>query len=339
MKNFDHISTELFTKRQHRLREQFATFLNVLHPLLRTDVECALRGSGKLLSDSEAANSASPNGMWALLPLLVAQQLLPDGNTRYAYRVGIAVECFICALDLLDDVEDGDQTAIVQELGIARVLNTSTVLLALTNTILLSLTALGVPFERITQLLNAIQEALVLATAGQHRDLLAEQRLVDSFTSEECIEIAEGKAGALMSLACRIGVISVGASDEICKSYSELGKLLGIAHQLDNDAHDLYHILHYQQTDAGIATKKTDVARNKKTLPVVLAAQTVVALQSSVLVTDEEKQKAFTDALQEGIMTTWGISLLYRERAHEQLEQIEANHPVSHELRLLLGFV
>ena len=45
----------------------------------------------------------------------------------------------------------------------------------------------------------------------------------------------------------------------------------------------------------------------------------------------------YTNALNEGIITTWGISLLYRERAHDQLRQIETQHPVPYTLRLLLG--
>src|SRR5205814_666661 len=102
---------------------------------------------------------------------------------------------------------------------------------------------LNIPAERILRLLNVLQESTLLATVGQHRDLLAEQRPVQDITYEECIEIAAGKAGSLMSMACRFGAICAGADDKVCGKFAEIGELLGIAHQLDNDSHDLYHLL------------------------------------------------------------------------------------------------
>ena len=59
---------------------------------------------------------------WPLLTLLVAQTIAPEIDLVSASSVAVAIECFICALDLLDDVEDDDQTPIVQSLGIARTL-------------------------------------------------------------------------------------------------------------------------------------------------------------------------------------------------------------------------
>ena len=330
-----------FDAEQQLLRERLQLFLDTLHPLLRRDVVQALMSPGKLFStqDKHEEPFTLPSGMWSLLPLLVAKHTVPDTTkTHYIYSVAVSVECFICALDLLDDIEDGDQTFIVQELDIARVLNVATTLLALTNHMLLSLNEVGCPSEQVVRLLSTVQEALITATVGQHRDILAEKRAAESFTTDECIEIAEGKAGALMSLACRIGALCANANNEELALFSEMGKLLGIAHQLDNDSHDLYHILQHQQSGKELGTIKTDLVRQKKTLPVVLAAQAISTLHNSSFATDEEKQKAFIDVLHEGIITTWGISLLYHERAHDQLRQIETKHPVSHALRLLLGF-
>ena len=338
MKPFEEASYELFAEYQRILSEQLILFLNTLHPLLMSDVRRTLEQPGKLLSHIKVTNSTSPNGVWALLPLLIAQHYLSDIDERYAYYMAVSVECFICALDLLDDIEDGDSTAIVLELGPARVLNVSTALLGLTNRILLSLSEIGYPAERVIRLLSTVQEALIIATAGQHRDILAEKRSAESFTTDECIEIAEGKAGALMSLACRLGALCANVNDEALAQFSEMGKLLGITHQLDNDSHDLYHILQHQQMGASVGMIKTDLVRQKKTLPVVLAAQAISTLHNTSFTTDEEKQKVSIDVLHEGIITTWGISLLYRERAHDQLRQIETKHPISHALRLLLGF-
>jgi len=330
-----------FDADQQLLRERLQFFLDTLHPLVKADVVYSLMLPGKLLSiQNEHVNiSTLPSGMWSLLPLLVARHIAPYTKRDYIYSVAVAIECFICALDLLDDIEDGDQTLIVTNIGAARVLNVSTTLLALTNYILIAVVDEGCPSEHVVYFLKAVQEALILATAGQHRDILAEQRSASSFTTEECIEIAEGKAGSLMSLACRIGALCVHSNNETLAQFSELGKLLGIAHQLDNDSHDLYYILQRQQTSEAMGSIKTDLVRQKKTLPVILATRAMSVLQNPSLASDEEKQKLYIDVLHESIITTWGISLLYRERAHDQLRRIEIQHPVSHALRLLLGFV
>lgn len=329
-----------FVAEQKLLRERLQIFLHMLHPLLQADVSQALMSPGKLLSTPSAQTNSPelPSGMWSLLSLLVAKSLAGETSRSYMYSVAVATECFICALDLLDDIEDADQTSIVLELGPARVLNVSTTLLALTNHIILSLLQkTEYPAELIVRLLASFQETLLAATAGQHRDIMAEQRTAESFSTEECIEIAEGKAGSLMRFACSIGALSVNADTKVVTQFAELGRLLGIAHQLDNDSHDLYYILQHEQENASIASEKTDLVRQKKTLPVVLAAHMMPPPQLTAI-SDKDRQSLYVNALHEGIMTTWGISLLYRERAREQLEQIEMQHPLPHNLHLLLGF-
>lgn len=340
MKKLTSESNKLFVELHHALCEQLYFFLDTLHPLIRADVILALEEPGKLLAQfpTEPASPAFSVGKWALLPLLVAQHISPDIDTRSACRVSMAVECFICALDLLDDIEDGDKTAFLSRLGTPRVLNVSTTLFSLAHFALVSLSEFGVSSTRVVSLLETLQKAALLATSGQHRDILAEQRVAESFTSEECIEIAEGKAGALMSLACCIGALYANSSSDLLTQFGELGRLLGIASQLDNDSHDLYHILEYQQMSGPASSVKTDLTRHKKTLPIVLAAHAMSAFQEASFVADEEKQEVLVKFLHEGIITTWGISLLYHERARDQLQRIEAQLPISHLLRLLLGF-
>jgi geranylgeranyl pyrophosphate synthase len=209
---------------------------------------------------------------------------------------------------------------------------------------LLSLSSKDVPPELILRLLETLQESALAATDGQHRDLLAEQRAAQDFTREECIEIATAKAGSIMRLACRLGAIYAGADDTVREQFSDMGELLGIAHQLDNDCHDLYHLLQEEThvilpgaTSNTTTSVKTDLVRGKKTLPVVFAAKKHPPLKRMSEISDEENRQ-YLQALHEGIITTWGICLLYRERARDRLQEIEAQKPVAPELRLLLGF-
>ncbi len=333
-----------FAAQQQLLRERLHHLLSTLHPALQVDVRRAFEERGKLLSqssyDATIANPDLPSGSWPLLTLLVAQSISPHIDPTFASGVAIATECFVCALDLLDDVEDEDQTPIILELGAARALNTSTVLLALAQQALLSCLQRGVDQAMVLRLLGLMQEATLVAASGQHRDLLAEQREARDFTREDCIEIAAAKAGAIMRLACLLGAICAGATDAECTEFAEMAELLGTAHQLDNDAHDLYYLLESADASPGIGVErsvKTDLAREKKTLPVVLAASISRPLQENRESSDGEKQE-YIKALREGIMTTWGVSLLYRERAEAHFQAISSRRSLVLELRLLLGF-
>jgi geranylgeranyl pyrophosphate synthase len=341
MSNDTQPPVNLFAAQQDVLRERLLFLLATQHPVLRADVVRALEEEGKLLAKPRAdAVAVRPDGSWALLTMLVAQHIDPDIDLLCVSSVAIAIECFVCALDLLDDVEDEDQTPSIQVLGVARALNVATALMMLAQRAISSLSQQAVPPGRILSLLDTLQASALNAAAGQHRDLLAEQRSAQELTLEECIEIAASKAGALMRLACRLGALCAGADNVMCEHFSELGELLGIAHQLDNDAHDLYYLLQ-SETSAVPPTKaenitrsiKTDLVRQKKTLPVVLAARVNSSLQKASAPVDKEEHLR---ALHEGIITTWGICLLYRERAGDRLRMIEDQRSLAPALRFLL---
>ena len=334
MSNDTQPPVNLFAAQQEVLRERLLFLLATQHPVLRADVVRALEEEGKLLAKPRAdAVAVRPDGSWALLTMLVAQHIDPDIDLLCVSSVAIAIECFVCALDLLDDVEDEDQTPSIQVLGVARALNVATALMMLAQQAISSLSQQAVPPGRILSLLDTLQASALNAAAGQHRDLLAEQRSAQELTLEECIEIAASKAGALMRLACRLGALCAEADDVMSEHFSELGELLGIAHQLDNDAHDLYYLLQ-SETSAVPPTKaenitrsiKTDLVRQKKTLPVVLAARVNSSLQKASSPVDKEEHLR---ALHEGIITTWGICLLYRERAGDRLRMIEDQRPLA----------
>lgn len=323
------------------LCERLFSHLHGLHPLLRADVLEALSMEGKLLH-----RPASPlDGRWALLPFYLARDLRAPIEPDPACDAALAMECVVCATDLLDDVMDDDMTPLIEQLGTARALNTALALISLAQHILLALPNLDCPAILPTRLLDAVQSAMLLASAGQQRDLLAERRPACDLSREECIEIAAAKAGSLLSLACRMGALCAGLEIERVEQCAELGRLLGIAAQLDNDAHDLYHLLRpVAQTGRG---QKSDLVRAKKTLPVVLAAHTLRATHAldaahldfrHVFSRAEDREREIClNALKEGILTTWGIALLYRERAREHLDLLMGSRSASPVLCRVLG--
>jgi geranylgeranyl pyrophosphate synthase len=310
------------------------TCLQDVPPVLRTDLLAVLALEGKLCHQP-----ALPlDGRWALVPFCLAHALCTEVDPGESATVAVAVECLICATDLLDDVMDEDRTPLIERLGEARTVNVALAFLSLPQRLLLTLPGHSVPLR----LLDALQQALLQAVGGQQQDLLAERRPAWTLSLEDCLAIAEAKAGSLLGLACRLAALCAGVQDALVERCTELGRLLGIAAQLENDAHDLSRLL--QGGESG----KSDLRRGKKTLPVVLAAHALRAThpqeaeemeqavrQLPLLVA--EKRQIYLAALHEGILTTWGLSLLYRERARECCRTLVGDGPQWADLCEVLG--
>ncbi|MEO8972939.1 MAG: polyprenyl synthetase family protein [Ktedonobacteraceae bacterium] len=330
--------SSLFAVHQAFLSARLLDLIAQLPPELRTDVARALHEPGKLL-DINSPGSSLPAGAWSLLTFLVAEHVAPSFDRLQAATTAVAIECFLCALDLFDDVEDGDRTPVLEALGTARANNTATVLFTLTFQALRSLSEQGLALERVYEMLKTLEDAALKAMVGQHRDILSEKRPVESYTQTEGEEIAAQKAGSLMQLACVMGALCGGASGAQRELFAALGMAFGIAQQLDNDAHGLQSelaALKPQSNGFMVSAKKTDLARGKKTLPVILACH--IFSQESTSVSDSEKQGLSEQALASGILATWGLSLYYRECAGDCLRRIEAQSPIAPALRSLLGF-
>ncbi|HEX7735933.1 MAG TPA: polyprenyl synthetase family protein [Ktedonobacteraceae bacterium] len=319
-------------------------YLHGLEPALREDVSAALALEGKLLHQP----TSDLDGRWALLPFCLIQELGASSRddpvgTEAACDVALAMECVVSATDLLDDVMDEDATALIARIGVARALNAALALVSLSQRMLLALLKLDLPVLLPVRLMDMVQQAILLASTGQQWDLLAEKRLACDLTREECLEIAAAKAGALLRLACQMGALCAGIEEARIELCAETGRLLGIAAQLDNDAHDLSGLL---QPAGQPRCQKSDLARGKKTLPVVLAAH---SLRATYDLADRDidfqcldqlalkEQEIYLIALREGALTTWGVALLYRERAREMLATLLGEHSISPALLQVLG--
>lgn len=315
-----------FAAHQHLLRERLLALLAPIAPPLRFDIMKALTGDTKLLS-SETEVDEIPSGVWSLLVYLLSGSLAPTVDSQISCSIAVALECYVCAIDLLDDVIDEDQTPTLLALGIPRTLCVYDALRTLSYQALLACPPV---MER--TLVKTLNASSLLIASGQTEDVLAEQRDAWTMSPETCIEIARAKAGSMMRLACQCAGVSASVPEGLFQTCSMMGELLGIAHQLDNDAHDLYDLLH--PLPGQVPDGKSDLLRGKKTLPVVLAVQKEV-IDGATLFSDVSSLAA----LDTGIAQTWGMSLLYRRRARLLFEQIEREvHTDVTLLRLLLGF-
>lgn len=326
---------------RHFLRERLLNSLNDLPPALRADIVEALAVEGKLFHEP----ATRFDGRWALLPLYFARALRAEVDPSYSCAAALAMECLICATDLFDDVMDEDVTPFIERSGVAQTLNVALALLSLPQRILLALAEQHPGSSLPACLLDAVQRALLLAIGGQQQDLLAERRLACELSREDCIEIAAAKAGSLLGLACRLAALCAGVEETLVERCAELGRLLGIAAQLDNDAHDLARLL--RPVDGGC--RKSDLRRGKKTLPVVLAAHSLRErcplepgeidriFQGLSALAGEEREVYFA-ALHEGVVATWGVSLLYRERARECINEVMGTGSMWELVLSLFGF-
>jgi len=313
--------TDLLAAQYALLYERLQYFVNDLPLPLRDDVFHAFKEPGKPFASPDG-----PRFSWAMITLLVAQGISPNVNPRLAGDVAIAVEIFMCALDLIDDIEDDDRTTIVQAIGPARVLNVAIALLMLAQKVLLSLVNEAINCGLILSLLNTLVVSFLKSVNGQHLDILLENTKFSDIDEKDSIRMVDIKSGSLMSVVMELGALCAGAEREICDKFAECGRLLGIACQLDNDSHDLYELVcSMEQLGPERSSQKpikTDLIRGKKTLPIVIAS-----MQGN-----EDKGKA----IREGIITSWGVSLLYRERALECLQDLEKRNIASPLLRLIL---
>ena len=308
------------------LRERLQYFIDTLPLPLRDDVFHVFKEPGKLFSLQDDQSSSMLPGRWALITLLVAQGISPTIDLRLAGDVAIAVEIFMYGVDLVDDIEDGDQSAIIQAFGTARVLNIATTLFVLAQKVLLSLSAENIDHELIISLLNVLMSSSLKALNGQHLDILSEKTKYSEASDEKLLEIVNLKTGCLMSVIMELGALCTGVEKEICNKFAEFGRLLGIYHQIDNDNQDLGDLMHNVEDSTTESSSqrpiKTDLIREKKTFPIVIASRQG----------DGDREKA----IHEGILASWGVSLLYRERAFECLQDLEERNLVSPLLRFVL---
>ena len=221
-----------------------------LPPSLRSLIALPLRQPGKVLH---------PTGEHPFWPSLVlATSTAAGGDMDAAVRVGAAVEIFIAALDLFDEIEDGDPSATIAAAGVAQATNAATTLILVAQQQLLTLTDAGLTAERVLLLARTLSAAGVEATGGQHSDLAAEQNSATSAT--EAHAIAQQKAGTLTAGAALLGALLGTDEPETLAHYRAWGQHLGTLSQIQNDLRD-----------AEAPDLKSDLARGKSTLPLIYA--------------------------------------------------------------------
>ena len=311
-----------------------------LMPEIEAEVRKVFSVPGKLLAPpptaEERAELNMPRGIWALICLHVARYCQPAAERDLLVRIALVCDTFIAALDCLDDVEDQDNTLLRRDVGDARTCNLSTILIALSHHWLLTYDGQGLPAPLVRSLLTILHQRLLNSAQGQHQDLLMEIQAVEMVALEASLSMTRSKSASLNSFMCQFPAIAVQAQ-HLVTDFAQFGELMGLALQINDDIYDF---------TAGLASPlsamKSDVRRDKKTLPIVLAYQQFKRLQKEIAAgTDEQSVSLRQQAIDNAIRAAWGIAHYFQRQALLLAQQIETkqNVPFPALLRFLCGLV
>lgn len=259
--------------------------------------------------------SPEPGSRWPLLVLAVCEAA-SGGEWRHAAPAAGAVEVFIAALDLLDDLQDEDPNLVVARCGRSQAINVSTGLVMLAQRLLRRLAPPRCPPELALAALRELDDAALLVGGGQYLDLHYEGRT--DVSEETALDVASRKSAALVSCACRIGA-RLGADDgALIDGFGKAGFHAGLAAQLANDLGDV----------APRHPEKSDIRRGKRTFPLVVA--TKLGLPDDWVGRAERAGRDPRDVLAESgaLHYTWVIADLHKRQASEILDNLTTAAPV-----------
>lgn len=300
--------------------------------VLGQDIHRILHAPGKLFSSE---SSRLPAGYWGLLPLSLARYCAATNvNTLLTLRASLCCELLHSALDTFDEIEDDDHSNVRDELGDGRFLNAATFLYTLLPSLF---DDASLSHEHGHALQRLFTSELLSAMRGQHLDIISEREDIASFLPEVCLQIAMAKSGGLFRLVCQMGAQSVNAPASLVQDIANVGQLMGIVSQLENDAHGLEVELREGETSS-----KSDLRRGKKTLPLILAHRQFIALHQTTSCADKQEQRerdarSHATAYHNAIVATLGAATQLREQARTLVEGIEqVQGPMPQALRMLL---
>ncbi len=246
--------------------EVLAWSRNLLDPALR-DAVGKLPESMRLIAgyhfgwwDEHGRPSTSDSGkaLRPTLALLAAEAVGADPEV--AVPAGVAVEMVHNFSLLHDDVMDRDVTRRHRPTAWT-VFGTGAAILAGDALLTQAFEVLSANGPTALKLLSA---AVIDLLDGQTADLQFEQR--GDVGTDECVRMAQGKTGALLSAACTLGaLVGEGREDQVDR-LTEFGKALGLAFQHIDDLLGIWG-------DPAVTGKPvhSDLFNRKKSLPVVAA--------------------------------------------------------------------
>ena len=168
-----------------------------------------------------------------------------------------------------DDIEDGDRErrhrpTLWSLHGIPQAINTGDMLFSLSRVALHRLTDLGFSDRKVLRLMRLYDETCVALCEGQYIDIATSE--TDELMSVELyFDMIGRKTAALIAASIEAGALLATDDERVIGRYRAFGWDLGLAFQLNDDLLGIWGV------EQATGKEPTDVARRKKTLPVIYA--------------------------------------------------------------------
>jgi geranylgeranyl diphosphate synthase type I len=191
------------------------------------------------------------------------------GDHRAALPGAAAVELGHNFSLVHDDIEDHDverrhRPTLWALHGIPQAINTGDMLFSLSRIALHRLTDLGFSDRKVLRLMRLYDETCVALCEGQYMDMRAAE--ADAPMSVDAyFDMIGRKTAALIAGSIEAGALLASDDDEVIRRYRGFGWDLGMAFQINDD------LLGIWGNEEATGKEPTDIARHKKTLPVLYA--------------------------------------------------------------------
>jgi geranylgeranyl diphosphate synthase type I len=233
------------------------------------DVDPSTAGVYEMCRYHLGLDGSGPSGkrMRPLLGLLAYASI--TGDHHRALPGAAAVELGHNFSLVHDDIEDHDlerrhRPALWAVHGIPQAINTGDMLFSLSRVALHRLTDLGFPDHTVLRLMRLYDTTCVALCEGQYLDIWMSEH-GDALSVDLYFDMIGRKTAALIAASIEAGALLATEDEEIISSYRAFGWDLGIAFQLNDD------LLGIWGHEASTGKEPTDLARKKKTLPVIYA--------------------------------------------------------------------
>jgi geranylgeranyl diphosphate synthase, type I len=168
-----------------------------------------------------------------------------------------------------DDIEDDDaerrgRPTLWKLHGVPQAINTGDMLFTLSRIALHRLTDLGFSDAKVLRLMRLYDETCLALCEGQYLDIWAAEQ--DTMMSVELyLDMIGRKTAALIAASIEAGALLATDDEAVIARYRGFGWALGLAFQVNDD------LLGIWGAEAATGKEPSDLARHKKTLPVIYA--------------------------------------------------------------------
>jgi geranylgeranyl diphosphate synthase type I len=215
----------------------------------------------------DGSGASAGKRMRPLLGLLAYASIA--GDHRAALPGAAAVELGHNFSLVHDDIEDGDEErrhrlTVWRRWGVPQAINTGDTLFSLSRIALHRLTDLGFSDRKVLRLMRLYDETCLRLCEGQYIDIWTSEH-DETMSVELYFDMIGRKTAALISASIEAGALLATDDETVIERYRRFGWALGLAFQLNDD------LLGIWGQERATGKEPTDLARHKKTLPVIYA--------------------------------------------------------------------